>query len=68
MKKLVLRLDALAVQSFVTGEPHGRGGTVHGHATTRGCPTGSPFNCPDTEWPSCGIVCLPTLETNPCNC
>jgi hypothetical protein len=68
MRKLALQVDDLAVQSFVAGAGGVRAGTVHAHGPTAACPTGSPLTCPETEWWSCGIVCLPTLETNPCNC
>ncbi|HSU17204.1 hypothetical protein [Longimicrobium sp.] len=68
MKKLSLHLDSLAVQSFATGDAPGGAGTVHGMSRPTAGPTQSPFICPDTEWWSCGIVCLDTLETNPCNC
>jgi len=66
MKKLRLDFDALAVQSFATGIARAGTGTVQGMSRTT--PTQSPLVCPDTEWWSCGIVCLWTLETNPCNC
>jgi hypothetical protein len=44
MKKIVLDVEALAVESFVAeAEPGGRRGTVHGHASLRctavGCNT-----------------------------
>ena len=67
MKKLALDLDRLAVQSFATGTAGRAAGTVQAMSKTTG-PTQSPLACPDTEWWSCGIVCLQTLETNPCNC
>jgi hypothetical protein len=36
MKKIVLNVEALAVESFVAeGEQGGKRGTVHGHATLR---------------------------------
>lgn len=68
MKKLTLRLDDLAVQTFAAGEGRGVRGTVHAHGPSAACPTASPLVCDETEYVSCGIVCLPTLETNPCNC
>jgi hypothetical protein len=68
MKKLLLRLDDLAVQSFATGKRDARGGTVHGHGPSAACPTRSPFACPETEWYSCGIVCVPSVDTAPCVC
>jgi hypothetical protein len=38
MKKMVLNVEALQVESFVAeGEPGGKRGTVHGHATLRLC-------------------------------
>jgi hypothetical protein len=33
MRKLTLQLDALRVDSFDTGSPHDRAGTVRGHDT-----------------------------------
>ena len=69
MRKLSLHLDDLAVQSFATGDVRGAAGTVRGHdKTTPACPTTSPFVCPDTDYPSCGIVCLPTYQTGACIC
>jgi hypothetical protein len=47
MRKLKLDLDALDVDSFDTGDEHGRSGTVRGHDTV------------ETEWctgyPDCGV-------------
>lgn len=68
MKKLALHLDDLSVQSFATGEASRRPGTVLGHGRTTQCPTTSPFVCGDTEWESCGIVCVPTYQTGACIC
>jgi hypothetical protein len=68
MKKLMLRVDDLAVQSFPTGGRREPGGTVHGHGPSAACPTGSPLQCPETEWVSCGIVCIRTIDTTPCVC
>jgi hypothetical protein len=68
MKKLALHLDTLAVQSFATGETRAASGTVYGRDKSIQCPTTSPFVCPDTEYPSCGIVCLPTYQTGACIC
>lgn len=69
MRKLSLQLDTLAVQSFATGAAPSAAGTVRGHdKATLACPTTSPFNCPDTDYPSCGIVCLPTYQTGACIC
>jgi hypothetical protein len=68
MKKLALHLDDLAVQSFATGDAEKTAGTVHGRGRTANCPTTSPFVCADTEWESCGIVCLPTYQTGACIC
>ncbi|HET7233036.1 MAG TPA: hypothetical protein VFJ16_23710 [Longimicrobium sp.] len=68
MKKLLLHLDALSVQSFSTAPVPGAQGTVRGAAKTLDCPTTSPFVCPDTEYESCGIVCLPTYQTGACIC
>ena len=68
MKKLALELDGLAVQSFATGMARAGAGTVEGMSKTTAGPTQSPLVCPDTQWWTCGIVCLDTLETNPCNC
>ncbi len=68
MKKLSLHLDDLSVQSFSTAHVPASHGTVHGRAKTLDCPTTSPFVCPDTEYESCGIVCLPTYQTGACVC
>ncbi|HET7463880.1 MAG TPA: hypothetical protein VFJ82_21670 [Longimicrobium sp.] len=68
MKKLTLCLDTLSVQSFATADLIAGHGTVHGRAKTLDCPTTSPLVCPDTEYPSCGIVCLPTYQTGACVC
>jgi len=68
MKKLTLHLDSLSVQSFATAKPLAAEGTVHGRGRTTQCPTTSPFVCGDTEWESCGIVCLPTYQTGACIC
>lgn len=68
MKKLTLHLDALAVQSFATEAVPAGQGTVLGRGRTINCPTTSPLVCPDTEYESCGIVCLPTYQTGACVC
>jgi hypothetical protein len=68
MKKLSLNADELRVQSFPTGAARPARGTVRGHGPSLQCPTTSPFVCPDTEYPSCGIVCLPTYQTGACIC
>lgn len=68
MKKLSLNPDALAVQSFAIGETRAGQGTVHAHGPSLACPTNSPLTCPDTEYPSCGIVCVPTYQTGACVC
>ena len=45
MKKIVLNVDALAVESFAPdAEPKGLRGTVHGHITLR-CPNPTSFYC-----------------------
>jgi hypothetical protein len=60
MKKLRLRLDELAVESFSTiARDVETRGTVHGH-DTRGCDTpvvmcASPSL--DCSWESCGVTC-----------
>lgn len=47
MAKLTLKIDNLKVESFDTGDAHGRVGTVHGHDTI------------ESEWctgyPDCGV-------------
>jgi hypothetical protein len=45
MKKIVLNVEALAVESFVAeAEPGARRGTVQGHATLR-CPNQTAYMC-----------------------
>ncbi|HYH82164.1 MAG TPA: hypothetical protein VEX86_20315 [Longimicrobium sp.] len=67
MKKIALNLDVLSVQSFATGKAATAAGTVLGHGRTIDCPA-SRFVCPDTEYDTCGIVCLPTYQTGACIC
>ena len=65
MKKLMLNADDLKVSSFHTASAEGGAGTVHGaEITTRPCG-------PETEYYTCGFVCLVTRDpqyTGPCIC
>ena len=45
MKKLRLKLEDLAVESFPTASPADERGTVRGHEATPGCVTESCTNC-----------------------
>jgi hypothetical protein len=62
MKKLMLKVDELQVNSFDTGKLPREEGTVHGAAiTTTAC---------TNQW-TCGIYCPPTTDpkyTGPCAC
>lgn len=65
MKKLSLRADDLQVSSFPTAAAEAGAGTVLGNAiSTRPCG-------PETEYYTCGFVCLQTRDpqyTGPCQC
>ena len=58
MKKLMLDVEQLEVESFATGGADGAGGTVHAHNHTRG----NHASCWETCGPSCGLTCPATLR------
>lgn len=56
MKKLMLDVEQLAVESFATGGAASEAGTVHGHNHTRG----NHATCWETCGASCGVTCPAT--------
>lgn len=61
MKKLSLRMDDLAVESFVTSAPADRTGTVRGHDDSTQCSYGSP------DYTLCDATCnLPCAASDEC--
>jgi hypothetical protein len=63
MRKLSLRMDDLAVESFHTGAPAGRQGTVRSHGDSTGCSYGSPdFTLCDA---TCNVPCAESGECTP---
>ena len=61
MKKLSLRMDDLAVESFHTSVPAGRQGTVRGYGDSTDCSYGSP------DYTVCDVTCgYPCVESGEC--
>jgi len=56
VKKLMLDVEQLEVESFATGGADGAGGTVRAHNHTRG----NHASCWETCGPSCGLTCPAT--------
>ena len=74
MKKLILFLDDLKVESFdTTPENQNRPGTVHGFEDSGLTCLGGTCGCPFTEHRTCGVTCpdtfpvtcAPGCNTNP---
>jgi len=65
MKKLMLDIDALQVESFAVGREAATPGTVYGHYPTRGdcsgagCPSGYQYSCSPTncDGQTCVMFC-----------
>lgn len=76
MRKISLKLESLAVESFVTSPVIVSAGTVQAHedeaagaATLRLCTQGCTlYSCPvqNTEYASCQIYCDCTVKGSPC--
>jgi hypothetical protein len=72
MRKIALKLDTLAVESFQTAVATAAVGTVRAHddAVTQFCTRicTDEYSCPvqNTEYESCQIACLCTIKGSPC--
>jgi hypothetical protein len=67
MKKLTLKMEALAVESFtVAGDPAEDGGTVHGRQAGPTIPSCPSLNLCPTE--QCPTGNCPTSATTLCRC